>query len=164
LVLVALMGNVVLRWSWRDMLVVYILCIIRRLTHRKATHTGIIPAKISFTQPINVTWLPPSSLSSPPIPLGQLTLSDLHSSHARAPISTTTTFHISNQTAFALFSVHLITQSNFTWRLESAGTEVRVGKLPVAKVGFWKEVEMDGEWFLWGECFYEGKADGFFFG
>ncbi|KAK7064212.1 hypothetical protein R3P38DRAFT_3165227 [Favolaschia claudopus] len=106
-------------------------------------HTGVISAKISFPDPVNVSWI---THDGPEIDLGYLTLDTLHASHKRATINQTATpFVITNQTAFVLFSQHLITDQNFTWRLHSNNLRVQALKFPVSKgIKFNKQITLNG--------------------
>lgn len=95
-------------------------------------HTGIIPATISFPDPVNVSWVP--SDGSAEVPLGWLSLDTLHAKSHRATINQTASpFTILNETAFGLFAEHMITDQNFTWRLQSSNLRVQAAKFPVSK-------------------------------
>ncbi|KAJ7209536.1 hypothetical protein GGX14DRAFT_451849 [Mycena pura] len=107
-------------------------------------HTGFIPATISFPDPVNVSWIP--SDGSPEVSIGYLALDTLHAHSKRATINQTATpFTITNETAFALFSTHLITDQKFTWRLTSSNLRVQAAKFPVSKgIKFNKEITLNG--------------------
>ncbi|KAI0340460.1 hypothetical protein BDW22DRAFT_1360443 [Trametopsis cervina] len=105
------------------------------------THTGVIPAKIAFTEPVNVTW----KVNGSSIPLGTITLSPLEAKHKRATINQTTTFVISDEAAFGEFTKTMITQPNFTWNLHSENLKVNALKFPTAKgIHFDKDVTLNG--------------------
>ncbi|KAF7301181.1 hypothetical protein MIND_00682600 [Mycena indigotica] len=106
-------------------------------------HTGFIPASINFQEPVDVTWIRDDGSQ---IPMGQLSLDSLHARNKRANINQTATpFTIVNETAFSLFSAHLITDQNFTWRLESSNLRVQAAKFPVSKgIKFKKDITMKG--------------------
>ncbi|KAH7915074.1 hypothetical protein BJ138DRAFT_1122997 [Hygrophoropsis aurantiaca] len=105
-------------------------------------HTGIFSATISFSQPINVSWVDGSSV----IPLGYMTLSTLYAKDKRATINDTTEFYITNQAAFGQFTSHMITSQNFTWRLQSSNLNVQAMKFPMAHgISFNKDVTINGE-------------------
>ncbi|KAJ7647487.1 hypothetical protein FB45DRAFT_200334 [Roridomyces roridus] len=92
-------------------------------------HTGSVHAKIQFDKPVNVSWVRDGE---PDIPLGWLSLDTLHTTNKRATINQTATpFTIANETAFGLFTAHMITDQNFTWRLESSHLRVQAVKFPV---------------------------------
>ncbi|KAJ7251753.1 hypothetical protein B0H12DRAFT_1234031 [Mycena haematopus] len=94
-------------------------------------HTGLISASISFPKAVNIRYL---------------ALDPLHTAHKRATINQTATpFAITNQTAFSLFSAHLITDQNFTWRLHTSDLRVQALKFPVAKgLKFNKLITLNG--------------------
>ena len=106
------------------------------------THTGIFSAKITFTEPINVSWVN----NGTDVPLGQLTLSPLQASHKRATINQTDRpFTITNETNFGLFTAAMITQPNFTWHMFSENLRVNALKFPVATgIHFDKRVTLNG--------------------
>ncbi|EGO25193.1 hypothetical protein SERLADRAFT_448192 [Serpula lacrymans var. lacrymans S7.9] len=111
------------------------------LAPSSVSHTGIFSASIAFTQPVNVTWINGSSET----PLGYMSLSPLSASHKRATINDTTTFYIQDEAAFGLFATHMITDQNFTWRLESYNLRVQALKFPVAHgISFNKEITLNG--------------------
>ncbi|KIK68835.1 hypothetical protein GYMLUDRAFT_34828 [Collybiopsis luxurians FD-317 M1] len=94
------------------------------------SHTGIISAKIHFTEVVTVQWLAPDQTY---VTLGNMSLQDISSSHKRATINQNTTFLIWNQTAFNEFTKALITSETFTWRLLSKDLHVQAAKFPVSK-------------------------------
>ncbi|KAG6813669.1 hypothetical protein H0H92_008517 [Tricholoma furcatifolium] len=106
------------------------------------THTGIIPAKIEFLEPVNVSWFEDEFTETP---IGTMTFSPLSAKHKRAPINTTSTFVITDEDAFGRFSAQLITSSNFTWHLKSSNLRVQALKFPVDKgLTFDKNLTMNG--------------------
>ncbi|KAL5507074.1 hypothetical protein ACEPAH_6530 [Sanghuangporus vaninii] len=105
------------------------------------THTGIFSAKITFTRPVNVTWL----VNDTEIPLGVMNLGQLQAKNKRAQLNQTTMFNITDEAAFGLFTETMITQQNFTWRLHSTGLKVRALDFPTAtSLNFDKTVTLDG--------------------
>ncbi|KAJ6607775.1 hypothetical protein B0H10DRAFT_2227490 [Mycena sp. CBHHK59/15] len=106
-------------------------------------HTGVISATISFPDPVNVSWIQQDGTETP---LGWLQLDTLHAKSKRATINQTATpFTISNETAFALFAAHMITDQNFTWRLSSSNLRVQALKFPVSKgIKFDKQITLNG--------------------
>ncbi|KIJ38952.1 hypothetical protein M422DRAFT_258368 [Sphaerobolus stellatus SS14] len=107
------------------------------------TNTGIFSATIHFTKPINVGWV--QTLGSSPLPLGSMSLDSLSAKHHRAELNQATTFTITNESNFGLFTAALITDKNFTWHLESNDLRVNAMKFPVAKgIKFKKDVLLNG--------------------
>lgn len=107
----------------------------------KVSHTGIIPAKIQFTEPIRVSWLENGNTT----PLGTMELHELSAKNSRATINDTTQFTMTDPDAFGRFSQQLITSSNFTWLLESDNLVVHAASFPVCKgIKFKKELKMPG--------------------
>ncbi|KAI0686332.1 hypothetical protein BC835DRAFT_1523137 [Cytidiella melzeri] len=105
------------------------------------THTGVIPAKIAFTEPVNVSW----KINGSEVPLGIINLTPLDSKHKRATINQSTTFAISDEGAFGEFTKAMITQPNFTWHLHSENLKVNALKFPTAHgIRFDKDVTLDG--------------------
>ncbi|KAF8894927.1 hypothetical protein CPB84DRAFT_1848428 [Gymnopilus junonius] len=106
-------------------------------------NTGIIKAKIMFTEPTNVSWIEDDGTETP---LGQMQLDTLFANHKRAVINDTgITFSIVDSAAFGRFSGKLITSQNFTWRLISHNLKVQALKFPVAKgITFDKHVTING--------------------
>ncbi|KAK7690332.1 hypothetical protein QCA50_006989 [Cerrena zonata] len=106
------------------------------------THTGIIPARIQFTKPIQVSWVQDNGTESP---IGVMELGDIHASHKRASIDQTTQFNITDEDAFGVFAGHMITAQNFTWRLQSDSLRVQAAKFPTSKgLKFNKLVTLNG--------------------
>ncbi|KAJ3838704.1 hypothetical protein F5878DRAFT_725102 [Lentinula raphanica] len=106
------------------------------------SHTGIIPAKIHFTQPIIVQWAQPNGSQTT---IGNMTLGDISSSHKRATINQTTSFHIMDSSVFGQFAAHMITSNNFTWILTSNDLHVQAAKFPVSKgIKFHQTVTLNG--------------------
>jgi hypothetical protein len=69
----------------------------------------------------------------------------LEARNYRATLNQTTTFNITDPIAFARFTQHLITSSNFTWLLQSHNLRVNAAKFPVATgISFSKEVTLNG--------------------
>ncbi|PPQ89568.1 hypothetical protein CVT25_012240 [Psilocybe cyanescens] len=79
-------------------------------------NTGIINAKIHFTEATNVSWIEDDGTETQ---LGYMQLHDLSTKSKRAIINDTTDFIILDESAFGRFSGNLITAQNFTWRLIS---------------------------------------------
>ncbi|EJD03283.1 uncharacterized protein FOMMEDRAFT_168292 [Fomitiporia mediterranea MF3/22] len=105
------------------------------------SHAGIFSAKITFTRPINVTWL----INDTEIALGTMSLQPIFAKHKRATIDQTTAFTIVDEAAFGTFTETMITQPNFTWRLHSTGLRVNALKFPVAKgINFDKKLTLNG--------------------
>lgn len=106
-------------------------------------NTGIISAKIMFTEPTVVFWVEDANTQTE---LGSMLLQTLSASHKRAIINQTDiTFNITDQAAFGRFSGQLITSQSFTWRLESHNLHVRALKLPTSKgLTFDKKITLDG--------------------
>lgn len=106
-------------------------------------NTGIIPAKIHFTEPTNVFWVEADGTETP---IGSMQLHDLSAKNKRATINDTTQFMISDEAAFGRFSSKLITSQNFTWRLVSHNLRVNAAKFPVAKgLTFDKRLTLNGK-------------------
>lgn len=75
-------------------------------------NTGIIPAKIMFTEPTEVFWVEDETTQTK---LGSMMLQTLHAKHKRAYINQTNVlFNIVDEPAFGRFSGSLITSQNFT--------------------------------------------------
>lgn len=93
------------------------------------TNTGFIPAKIEFTEPIRVTWIPDAPVNGSvkraegdpePISIGAMNFTEaLHAHNKRAEISQTTTLVVENEQNFGEFAKAMITQKTFKWKLES---------------------------------------------
>ncbi|KAE9401586.1 hypothetical protein BT96DRAFT_918717 [Gymnopus androsaceus JB14] len=106
------------------------------------SHTGIIPAKIQFTEPVDVSWVQQNGTE---VPIGQMNLGEISASHKRATINQTTTFQITNQSAFGQFAGDMITSSSFQWRLQSSNLRVQAAKFPVSKgIKFNKYITLQG--------------------
>ncbi|KAI0305626.1 hypothetical protein B0F90DRAFT_1815219 [Multifurca ochricompacta] len=105
------------------------------------SHAGIFSAQIGFTQPLRVSWLN----GSEEVPLGHFNLAPLNSRKKRAYVNQTTDFSVTDQDAFGKFTQHMITSSNFTWRLRSDDLHVRALKFPLSKgLSFQKDVTLNG--------------------
>ncbi|KAG2368054.1 hypothetical protein BDR07DRAFT_1391769 [Suillus spraguei] len=105
------------------------------------SHTGIFSARVSFSQPVNVSWMN----GSVEVPLGYMSLSTLYASNKQATINDTTTFYITDQDAFGRFTSAMITSQNFTWKLQSSNLNVQAMKFPTAHgISFEKLVTING--------------------
>ncbi|KAJ3850500.1 hypothetical protein EV368DRAFT_84496 [Lentinula lateritia] len=106
------------------------------------SHTGIISAKIHFTQPVTVQWVQPNGSQ---LMIGNMDLDDIAASHKRATVDQNTTFHITDQSVFGQFAAQMITANNFTWRLFSNNLHVQAAKFPVSKgIKFDKTLTLNG--------------------
>ncbi|KAJ4494066.1 hypothetical protein C8J55DRAFT_533507 [Lentinula edodes] len=106
------------------------------------SHTGIISAKIHFTQPVTVQWVQPNGSQ---LTIGNMDLDDISASHKRATVDQNTTFHITDQSVFGQFAAQMITANNFTWRLLSNNLHVQAAKFPVSKgIKFDKTLTLNG--------------------
>ncbi|KAF5389363.1 hypothetical protein D9757_004389 [Collybiopsis confluens] len=94
------------------------------------SHTGIISAKIHFTKSVSVDWIRENGSTTA---LGNINLQDISASHKRATINQTTTFLITDVTAFGEFAKTMITSDTFQWRLSSTDLHVQAAKFPVSK-------------------------------
>jgi hypothetical protein len=108
-----------------------------------AAHTGGIPAKIWFTEPIKVGWVVDDSGNG--LPLGSMNLSVLAATHHRAVIDQETSLVIEHPEQFANFTKSMITQQNFTWLLTSDNLRVQAVKFPVSHgIKFKKYLTLNG--------------------
>ncbi|KAJ3724969.1 hypothetical protein DFJ43DRAFT_1197841 [Lentinula guzmanii] len=106
------------------------------------SHTGIISAKIHFTQPVTVQWIQANGSQQT---IGSMDLADISASHKRATVNQSTTFHITDPSLFGQFAAQMITANNFTWRLTSNNLHVQAAKFPVSKgIKFDKTLTLDG--------------------
>lgn len=107
------------------------------------SHTGIISARIQFTEPLDVFWLEPDGALTH---LGQIdNFPDIHSAHKTATINATAPFNITNEADFGRFTSFMITQPTFKWRLLSNSLKVHALKFPVANgIHFNKTIELNG--------------------
>ncbi|KAF9071074.1 hypothetical protein BDP27DRAFT_1419362 [Rhodocollybia butyracea] len=106
------------------------------------SHTGIISAKIQFTEPVSVAWLQDNGTQTP---IGTMKLEEISASHKRATVNQNTTFQIQDQAAFGQFAQKMITSPNFTWVLTSNNLHVQAAKFPVSKgIKFNKNVLLKG--------------------
>ena len=96
----------------------------------KVFNTGIIPAKIMFTENTTVSWIENKTTETP---LGFMQLHDLSTKNKRATINDKTTFFITDQAVFGRFTSRMITSQNFTWRLTSYNIQVQALKFPAPK-------------------------------
>ncbi|KAF8626824.1 hypothetical protein AX15_004657 [Amanita polypyramis BW_CC] len=105
-------------------------------------HTSPVPASIKFTEPVTVSWY----LNGNATQLGTIQLQEsIKTKHSRGTLNQTTTFKITDASAFDRFSRYLITSSNFTWLLQSQNLRVNAAKFPVAKgISFKKYVTING--------------------
>lgn len=79
------------------------------------------------------------------VPIGDMWLESLVAENKRAQINQTTTFNISDQSAFGEFARAMITQEQFTWRLASDHLKVNAAKFPQAKnLRFRKDLQLKG--------------------
>ena len=77
---------------------------------------GVFPAQLYFREPVYVKWVtPPPELKE--VVLGNMTLDRIGVAANHGRIKQVTTFHIMDKEAFAKFSMFLITNESFTWRL-----------------------------------------------
>jgi hypothetical protein len=107
------------------------------------THTGIFKAKITFTEPITVSWVNGETITE----LGVMDMNTLSANHHRATISETTRFNITDEAAFGAFAAAMITQPTFQWRLTSSKLKVAPLKFPVAHgLHFKKTITLNGRW------------------
>ncbi|KAF9529294.1 hypothetical protein CPB83DRAFT_790385 [Crepidotus variabilis] len=106
------------------------------------SHTGIFPAKIDFKEVTQVFWVEDSQRQTE---IGHMQLPTLYAKNKRAVINASVPFTITDEEAFGRFSGNLITSSNFTWRLVSAGLHVQALKFPTATgIKFDKMITMNG--------------------
>lgn len=78
--------------------------------------------------------------------MGYMELHDLYADHKQAPLNDSTTFVITDQDAFGRFTQALITQSNFTWRLNCPSLRVKAVHFPVDDgLVFQKDLTIPGE-------------------
>ncbi|KAK0241921.1 hypothetical protein EDD85DRAFT_820884 [Armillaria nabsnona] len=106
------------------------------------THTGIISARIEFTKPTNVFWVQDNGTETP---IGAMWLHTLHATNKRAEVNEQTVFNISDEDAFGRFAQHMITATNFTWRLSSDDLKVQAVKFPVSHgIKFNKYITLNG--------------------
>lgn len=84
------------------------------------------------------------------VPIGYMQLSTLYARNKRATINDTTTFYITDQSAFGRFTSAMITSQNFTWQLENYDLSVQAEKFPTAHgISFNKPVTINGKWHSW---------------
>ncbi|KAH9934026.1 uncharacterized protein BXZ73DRAFT_100865 [Epithele typhae] len=106
------------------------------------SHAGIIPATITFNQPLSVGWY---NASGAIVPLGSFTLDPLKVKSKRAYINQTVPFTITDEANFALFTSSMITQPNFKWHLTSEKLDVRALAFPTAHdLHFNKDLVLQG--------------------
>ncbi|KAK0485666.1 hypothetical protein IW261DRAFT_1451420 [Armillaria novae-zelandiae] len=106
------------------------------------THTGIISARIDFTKPTDVFWVQDNGTETP---IGAMWLHTLHAANKRADVNEQTVFNISDEDAFGRFAQHMITATNFTWRLSSDDLKVQAVKFPVSHgIKFNKYITLNG--------------------
>jgi hypothetical protein len=74
-----------------------------------------------------------------------MNLTDLSAKKGRAVINQTTTFAIDDEDAFTQFAKHMITASNFTWRMQSKDLQVHAAAFPLSKgIQFDKTLTLNG--------------------
>ncbi|KAJ7594702.1 hypothetical protein C8J56DRAFT_446479 [Mycena floridula] len=112
------------------------------------SHTGIIPATISFTEPIDIVWFPDPAHTddSDGVALGQMNLPEtLHAHGKRAQLDQLSDFTITDQDAFGRFAQDMITKPSFTWGMTSKNLRVQAAKFPVSHgLKFKKSVVLNG--------------------
>ncbi|KAI8977823.1 hypothetical protein BD414DRAFT_466746 [Trametes punicea] len=106
------------------------------------SHAGIFKSTIYFNEPLTVSWV---NGSGDPVRLGSFTMQPLSVRSKRAYINQTVPFTIEDEDAFAQFTSAMITQQNFTWRLQSDKLSVQALKFPRANnLHFNKDVTLNG--------------------
>ncbi|KAI0631497.1 hypothetical protein C8Q77DRAFT_1218963 [Trametes polyzona] len=106
------------------------------------SHAGIFSAKIDFREPLSVGWVRDSGDVTH---LGSFSMNELTVKHKRAYINQTVPFTIEDEDAFSQFTAAMITQQNFTWRLQSDKLSVQALKFPRASgLHFNKDLTLDG--------------------
>ncbi|KAG7446409.1 uncharacterized protein BT62DRAFT_931852 [Guyanagaster necrorhizus] len=106
------------------------------------THTGVISARIEFTQPTDVYWVQDNGTE---IPIGSMWLHTLLAKDKRAAVDEQTVFNISDEDAFGSFAQHMITGTNFTWKLSSDDLKVQAAKFPLSHgIKFNKYITLNG--------------------
>ncbi|KAI0370690.1 hypothetical protein BV20DRAFT_966193 [Pilatotrama ljubarskyi] len=107
------------------------------------SHAGIFSAKINFNEPLSVGWV--NSSDGSVVHLGSFPMSQLTVKSKRAYVNQTVPFTIEDEDAFSEFTKTMITQQNFTWRLQSDKLSVQALKFPTAKnLHFNKDVTLNG--------------------
>lgn len=105
--------------------------------------TGIFPAQIAFTQPVEVYWIEPISFKE--VQLGVFNLAPLGAAAGHARIDQATHFNITDEDAFGVFAAFLITQDSFTWQLRSLNVEARAFSFLAAPgLTFKKDLTLNG--------------------
>ncbi|KAI0821788.1 hypothetical protein BC628DRAFT_1341231 [Trametes gibbosa] len=107
------------------------------------SHAGIFSAKINFPQSLAVGWVNDSTGAV--VHLGSFPLNELTVKSKRAYINQTVPFTIEDEDAFSQFTQAMITQQNFTWRLQSDKLSVQALKFPRANgLHFNKDLTLNG--------------------
>ncbi|KAI0354382.1 hypothetical protein OH77DRAFT_1404952 [Trametes cingulata] len=107
------------------------------------SHAGIFSAKIKFNEPLSVGWV--NTTTGAVTHLGSFPMSELTVKSKRAYVNQTVPFTIEDEDAFSDFTKAMITQQNFTWRLQSDKLSVQALKFPTANgLHFNKDVTLNG--------------------
>lgn len=118
------------------------------------SNTGVFPAKIEFTRPIEVSWVKETSSQNAKraegetteVPIGAMNFTEsLNAKHKRATINQTTTLRFDDEATFGDFAKAMITQKTFKWRLKSDNLRVKAAQFPTSHgVKFDKTIELQG--------------------
>ncbi|KAK0542857.1 hypothetical protein OC846_006614, partial [Tilletia horrida] len=106
---------------------------------------GIFPAEAFFRQQVDVFWMtPPPDMRE--VHLGSMNLSKLGIAAGHARLRQATTFKVVDEEAFGQFAEFLVSQEEFTWKLNTSNVHVKAfGFLPTFKnLGFNKHVVLKG--------------------
>ncbi|KAK0557527.1 hypothetical protein OC844_005558 [Tilletia horrida] len=95
--------------------------------------TGIFPARAFFRESVDVYWMtPPPNMEERH--LGSMNLSYLGIAAGHARLRQATTFQIRDEEAFGQFAEFLVSQEEFTWKLNTSNVHVKAfGFLPTFK-------------------------------
>ncbi|KAL9935874.1 hypothetical protein V8E36_005451 [Tilletia maclaganii] len=95
--------------------------------------TGIFPARADFRKPVEVYWMtPPPKMEEKH--LGTMNLSYLGIAAGHARLRQATTFEVRDEEAFGQFAEFLVSQEEFTWKLNTSDVHVKAfGFLPTFK-------------------------------
>ncbi|KAK0556496.1 hypothetical protein OC844_005834 [Tilletia horrida] len=107
--------------------------------------TGIFPARAFFRESVEVYWMtPPPAMEEKH--LGSMNLSALGIAAGHARLRQATTFQVRDEEAFGQFAEFLVSQEEFTWKLNTSNVHVKAfGFLPTFKnLGFSKHVVLKG--------------------
>ncbi|KAE8229507.1 hypothetical protein CF326_g5523 [Tilletia indica] len=107
--------------------------------------TGIFPARAYFREPVDVYWMtPPPNMEEKH--LGSMNLSYLGIAAGHARLRQATTFVVRDEDAFGQFAEFLVSQEEFTWKLNTTNVHVQAfGFLPTFKnLDFSKHVVLKG--------------------